>query len=145
MDIYDFNVDNPVFAGGGYANNPGINNVSLDGKSGWISPFNAMSEVTALIVQSTTSTFDSVTGQLERSVDQLAPHPITVVDVTGTHSDLFAEAFANGGTQVTEYNTGNNPGWQVGWGDQFDYTTLTYDSQGTLWKPFYTVARPTHG
>jgi hypothetical protein len=137
VSVYDPNVDSPAFAGGGYANNPGVNDVAFAPIPGWLgNSFNPVTELTSLIVQSTTNTFSSISGQLETSVDHLAPNPLTVVDLTGTHSDTFATAFNNGGTQVTEYNTSTNPAWQAGWGDQFASVTLTYDSAGQLVEAF---------
>jgi hypothetical protein len=131
--VYDPQMDNPAFPGGGYANNSGVNEVSFAPIPNWLgSSFNAVLELTSLIVQSTTNTFNSTTGQLETSVDRLAPDPLTVVDLTGTHSNMFATAFNNGGTQVTEFNTGANPAWQAGWGNQFAAVTLTYDGSGHL-------------
>ena len=132
-DVFDPKVDNPVFQTGGYANNSGINKASLTPLSGYLlSSFNASASVTALVVQSTVRTFDPLTGRLQTSTDTLAPNPVTVTDLTGSHLDIFATAFNQGGRQVIEYNTGNNLNWQAGWTDQFSSATLTYDSNGGL-------------
>jgi hypothetical protein len=137
VSVNNPSVASPAFAGGGYANNPGVNDVAFAPLPGWLgNSFNPVTELTSLIVRSTTNTFSSITGQLETSMDSLVPDPLTVVDLTGSHSDTFATAFTNGGTQVTEYNTAGNPAWQAGWGNQFASATLTYDDAGQLVEAF---------
>jgi hypothetical protein len=138
LDIYDLAVDNGAFPANGYANNPGVNNVAFAPLANWLpGSFNPDTELTPLIVQSTTNAFDPVNGQLEASVDILAPDPLTVVDLTGTYPDTFATAFNNGGSQATEFNTGNNVAWQQGWGSQFSSVISTYDSAGQLVERFF--------
>ena len=123
-NVFDPTVDSPVFETAGYANNKGVNKVTPNNLTSYNEQaFNAMSAVTALTVSSTRLTFDPVSGQLETSVDDLTADPITVTDLTGTHLDTFATAFSQGGTQVTQENTGDNPSWQAGWGNQFSSAT----------------------
>jgi hypothetical protein len=139
--------DDGAFGSGGYANNPGANNVPLNAVRGslpgWLpNAFDPQTELTSLIVQSTTNTFSPSTGQLQTSVDSLVPDPLTVLysngqgTVTYSGADTFATAFNTGGSQVTQYNTGNNPSWQVGWGNQFSSATLTYDAAGQVVETF---------
>jgi hypothetical protein len=142
VDFFDPKIDNGAFPSGGFANvepdpeHP-VPRLSLSPLSGWLAAcFNPAQQVTRLAVASTVNTFDANTGALETSVDSLMADPITVVDKTGTHANAFATAFDNGGTQVTEYNTGSNPNWQPGWGSQFNTVTLTYDGNGHLVEAF---------
>nr|WP_294518281.1 hypothetical protein [uncultured Rhodopila sp.] len=131
-DVFDPSIDDGAYPSGGWANNPGVNNVGF-ANSGWNgSAFNAASQVTALVVSSTVKAFDSVTGRLLTSVDTLAPDSPTVIVHGTVVADTFANAFANGGRQVTIMNTGNNSAWQPGWGTQFSSAILTYDSAGKL-------------
>ena len=137
VDFFDPAVDNGPSANG-YANNPGVNNVVFAPLPGWLpSAFNAAQQLRPLLVRSTVNTFNPVSGQLEASVANLAPDPITVVDKTGTHPDSFATAFNNGGSQITEFNTGSNAAWLPGWGSQFSSVTSTYDGAGTLVERFF--------
>ena len=120
-----------------YANNPNVNNVSLNSLAGWLpNSFNAAAQLTPMAVQSTTKLFDPTTGKLNSVISALAPDPLTVVDQTGTHPDTFSTAFNNGGTQVVEYNNGTNPGWNASWGSEFTSATLTYDGPGKLTEEF---------
>ena len=137
VDFFDSTVDGAPSANG-YANNPGVNNVAFAPLPGWLpNAFNAAQQLRPLLVQSTVNTFDPVSGRLEASVANLAPDPITVVDKTGTHADSFATAFNNGGSQVTEFNTGSNAAWLPGWGSQFSSETSTFDGSGTLVERFF--------
>ena len=137
-DFFDPVLDEPAFASNGYANNPGVNNVAFAPIPDWLpNAFNAAQQLTPLLVQSTVNTFNPVSGRLEASVASLAPDPITVVDKSGTHADSYATAFNNGGSQVTEFNTGDNTAWQLGWGGQFSSVTSTYDWSGTLVERFF--------
>ena len=137
VDFFDPTVDDAPSANG-YANNPGVNNVAFAPLPNWLpNAFNAAQQLRPLLVQSTVNTFDPVSGRLEASVANLAPDPITVVDKTGTHADSFATAFNNGGSQVTEFNTGSNAAWLPGWGSQFSSETSTFDGSGTLVERFF--------
>ena len=137
VDFFDPTVDDAPSADG-YANNPGVNNVAFAPLPNWLpNAFNAAQQLTPLLVQSTVNTFDPLSGRLEASVANLQPDPITVVDKTGTHADSFATAFNNGGSQVTEFNTGSNAAWQPGWGSQFSSETSTYDGLGNLVERFF--------
>ena len=130
-DVYDPTVDDGAVDNGGYANNWGP--VISSAPIGWLfGAFNPDAELTSLIVQTTVNTFNPLSGRLETAVDTLAPDPQTVVVKGGVVADTFATAFNNGGTRVTEYNTGDNPAWQAGWGSQFASVTLTYDSADRL-------------
>jgi hypothetical protein len=137
-DVNDPAVVNPgdIQTAGGAANDPG-QDITL-GLESWVSGvFDPTQPATLLTVQSTTNTFNPVSGQLETSVDSLAPDPLTVVNLSGTAvANAFATQFNTGGTQVTEYNTPNNPAWQAGWGSQFNSATLTYDDIGKLVEEF---------
>ena len=137
VDIFDSTVDWAPYTANGYANNAGKNNAVSPQTTGWLkTAFNASAAVTPMVVQSTVNSFDPNTGRLLSSINNLAPDPLTTVDLTGAHANPFATAFSNGGTQVVEYNTGNNPGWNIGWGTQFNAATLTYDGSGHLVELF---------
>jgi hypothetical protein len=136
-DVYDPTADNGAVNSGGYANNWG-DVVTAGPLAGWLTnAFNADAELTSLIVQSTTNTFNPLSGRLETTVDSLAPNTQTIVVNGSTVADSFATAFTNGGSQVTQFNTGDNPAWQAGWGSQFASVTLTYDSAGRLVEEFF--------
>ena len=138
LDIYDPSVDIGVFPAGGYANDSRAAAVIAPQVTGWLGfSFDAHSQLIPLIVSSTTSTFNPVSGLLEQMVDILAPDPLTIIDKTGTHPDKFSTAFNNGGTQVVEYNTGDNGAWLRGWGSQFSSVTRTYDSAGKMVEEFF--------
>jgi hypothetical protein len=137
-DVNDPSVDNAtgIANAGGAANNPGQG--IINGLASWLAgAFDPAAPATLLTVTSTTNTFDPSNGMLETSEDILAADSLTVVNLSGTMvPNTYATQFNMGGTQVVEYNTGNNPGWQVGWGSQFDTATLTYDSAGKLVEEF---------
>ena len=136
-DVFDPSVDNPVFTADGYTNNQGMNGIAPGQLTSYLGQaFNPMQEVTAMVVASTTQTFDPSAGQLETLVNRLAPDPITVTDRTGIHADTYANAFNQGGYQVIQINTGTNPNWQMGWGNQFSSVTMTYDAAGQLVEEF---------
>ena len=139
LDINDPTVDdNGACPANGYANNPGVNNVTFAPLPGWLpNSFNASAQLAPLIVQSTTNTFDPVTGQLDASVDTLTPDPLTIIDNTGTHQDQFATALNDGGSEVTEYNTSDNPAWQPGWSNQFSSVTSIYGGAGQLMERIF--------
>ncbi len=132
VDVNNSSVDNAgdIEVQGGAANNIG-QDITV-GLTGWLpGVFDPAAVVTMVTVQATTNTFNSVTGQLLSSVDTLAPDALTVVNLQGTAvANIYATQFNTGGTQIVEYNTGNNPAWQVGWGSQFSSATLTYDGAG---------------
>jgi len=107
--------------------------------SAWVTDFfNPAGIATMMTVASTVELFNPATGQLESATDYFVPSPQTIVTQQGTSvPNLFAQQFANGGSQVTEYNTGNNPAWQAGWGSQFSSVTLTRDAAGQLMEEFF--------
>jgi hypothetical protein len=137
-DVFDPSVDNGSYETTGYANNRGVNNLQIGTPlvGGYHFAFVPMAALTAIPAISTVRTFNASTGQLETSIDTLAPDPVTVTDLTGAHVDMFVTAFDQGGTVVTVLNTANNPLWQAGWADQFDSATLTYDGSGRLVEEF---------
>jgi hypothetical protein len=74
-DVYDPAVDDGATDSGGYANNWGAV-IAAAPLTGWLSDaFNPAAELTSLIVQSTTNTFNPLSGRLETTLDSLAPDP----------------------------------------------------------------------
>jgi hypothetical protein len=137
-DVNDPLVDNAnaIATAGGAANNP--NQHVPVGLGSWLAgAFDPAGQTVLVTVQSTTNTFDPVSGQLLSSMDTFAPSPMTVVNMSGTAvPNPFATQFNNGGSQIIEFNTGNNPGWNPTWSNQFNSATLTYDGAGHLVEEF---------
>jgi hypothetical protein len=84
-------------------------------------------------VLSTDMYYSSTYGSLMSIVQKLAPTDPTA-RVPGA---ALANYFALGGTEVTLFNTGSNPGWQGNWNADLSSVTMILGSQGQLLESFY--------
>ena len=86
-----------------------------------------------LASSSTNLTYGSYTGKLQSITDNLAPsNPVSpIVGFT------LPNYFAAGGTQVTQFNTGDNPNWQKSWSNLLTSVTTTYGSQNQILEQLY--------
>jgi hypothetical protein len=129
VDMFDPKLDSGGYGTQGYANNQGVNNVTL-GPAGWNgNAFDAQEAMTPMIVTKTTNFFDT-NGSLETTIDSFQSSTFTTVGLGNASLNNFVTDFKNGGSQVTEYNTGHNPAWNMGWSNLFQSVTMTYDDAG---------------
>jgi len=92
------------------------------------SAFNPTGRLSSVNVLGTTTTYGPVSGRLWTKVDNLAPtNPVATV-TGGTLPNYFAQ----GGMQVTQFNTGDNPNWAPLWGSWLGSVVTTTDSNGVM-------------
>ena len=74
-----------------------------------------------------------INGQLDSITKTLAPsNPVAAI--IGASPENY---FSSGGTQVVDYNTNGNPGWQSAWGNQYQSVTTTYGSDGQILEQIF--------
>ena len=91
------------------------------------SAFNPSTQLDAINVLNTVMTYGA-NGALQTISDTLAPTTPTAAITGGS----LVNYFAAGGTQVTQFNTGDNPNWQTGWSATLASVTTTYGSNGQV-------------
>jgi hypothetical protein len=75
-------------------------------------------EGTPVVVATSELTFDPISRQLQTETDTLAPVPPSAYASLPQFSDAATPYyFADGGTAVTQYNTGDNPNWPAATAD----------------------------
>jgi hypothetical protein len=95
--------------------------------------YNPSGSLSTIGVLSTRLTYALKSGNLLSITDDLAPsNPVSaIVGFT------LPNYFATGGTQVTQFNTGDNPGWQPSWSSLLASVTTTYGSQNQILEQLY--------
>ena len=91
------------------------------------SAYNPAASVVSLDVLTSTMAY-GISGQLDSITMTLAPSD-PVASITGASPVNY---FAAGGSQVVEYNTNDNLGWQSTWGAQYHSVTTTYGAGGQM-------------
>jgi hypothetical protein len=96
--------------------------------------FYAPGQFATVSVLETDNYYDQTNGALLSTVARLAPStPTTLLPGPG-----LSNYFSTGGTQITEYNTGNNPGWQSNWLSSLSSVTTTCGSNGEMLEQTFT-------
>ena len=75
---------------------------------GGVETLGAPESIPVIIAQSVLD-FDLNTGKLQTRMDTIAPVPLNAISTYPTADGTYY--FANGGTAVTQYDTGDNPDW----------------------------------
>ena len=79
-------------------------------------------------------------GKLQTIVDTLAPTTPTANVMGGTLPNYFV----TGGSQVTQFNTGDNPNWQSSWSSQFESVTTSYGSDHQILEQMFLCGSSNH-
>ncbi|OJW24933.1 MAG: hypothetical protein BGO51_12725, partial [Rhodospirillales bacterium 69-11] len=90
--------------------------------------FDPSLQTSTIPVLATDLLFSAATGRVLRQTDQLAPTDPTARLPTSAAPNYFAQ----GGRQVTLFNTGDNPEWQAAWNPALASVTTTYGSAGQV-------------
>ena len=81
-----------------------------------------------LNVLRSTYTYSNTSGHLLSETDVLAPSTLNQVALQAGLGNYLV----SGGTQVTQYNTGDNPNWLSNWSPTLSYVRTTYGSSGQI-------------
>jgi hypothetical protein len=98
----------------------------LNGSSWNASAFNPAGCLSSVNVLSTRTTYGPVSGRLWTKADNLAPTNPTATITNGVLPNYFGQ----GGMQVIQFNTGDNPNWAPSWGSWLGSVVTTTDSGG---------------
>jgi Ca2+-binding RTX toxin-like protein len=96
------------------------------------SAFDPASQLSTINVSNTTMTYGQ-RGQLQTITDTLVPTKPTANIMGGALPNYFI----TGGSQVTQFNTGDNPNWQSSWGNQFESVTTSYGSNRQILEQMF--------
>src|ERR1700722_7989315 len=103
------------------------------------SAFDPAAQISSINVLNTTMTYGP-RGKLQTIVDTLAPTTPTANVMGGTLPNYFV----TGGSQVTQFNTGDNPNWQSSWSSQFESVTTSYGSDHQILEQMFLCGSSNH-
>ena len=103
------------------------------------SAFDPAAQLSTINVLNTTMTYGP-RGKLQTIVDTLAPTTPTANVMGGTLPNYFV----TGGSQVTQFNTGDNPNWQSSWSSQFESVTTSYGSDHQILEQMFLCGSSNH-
>ena len=98
------------------------------GTSFVVQAFDPSGQLFKLNVLQSTFDYSNISGHLLSEKDVLAPSTLSPVALQAG----FGNYLASGGTQITEYNTGDNPNWSANWNPTLSYVRTTYGSSGQI-------------
>ena len=103
------------------------------------SAFDPAAQLSTINVSKTVMTYGG-SGRLQTINDTLAPTAPTANIMGGTLPNYFV----TGGSQVTQFNTGDNPNWQPGWSSQFESVTTSYGSNQQILEQMFLAGPGDH-
>ena len=127
---------NPVPGGG--------RSLPLVGATLIVTAFDVSTLLTQINVLDSQLVYSASSGALQSRTDSLAP----LTALAAPQVVAMGNYLATGGTQVTQYNTGDNPGWSPSWSAWLGSVTTTYGSshqvleqvfQGGVSNPYFTL------
>ena len=103
------------------------------------SAFDPAAKLSAINVLNTIMTYGQ-RGKLQTITDLLAPTTPTANIMGGALPNYFV----TGGSQVTQFNTGDNPNWQSSWSSQFEFVTTSYGSNQQILEQVFLAGPGDH-
>jgi hypothetical protein len=103
------------------------------------SAFDPAAQLSTVNVLNTEMTYGQ-SGRLQTITDTLAPTTPTANIMGGTLPNYFV----TGGSQVTQFNTGDNPNWQPGWNSQFESVTTSFGSNQQILEQMFLAGPGDH-